>query len=149
MIFSAMAIHWIKPDVAFIKSATLLKPSGHLVLMEIDRQLPAPVEKQLEKIYQRYSDDFKAIEQMGEGLHPQKIQLLSEWSFNEKEKVESQVNVHYNAHQYLGLMKTMSDHRTLPVAIQEQLFLELQKIFDQHGPVECKIIMKARILQKK
>jgi ubiquinone/menaquinone biosynthesis C-methylase UbiE len=56
LVISSAAFHWIDPEVAFAKSARLLRPGGWLALLGTEEQYDEPVGESLTALWIRHGD---------------------------------------------------------------------------------------------
>jgi SAM-dependent methyltransferase len=56
LVISAAAFHWIDPEIAFSKSARLLRPAGWLALLGTDEHYDAPVGLELDALWVKHGD---------------------------------------------------------------------------------------------
>jgi ubiquinone/menaquinone biosynthesis C-methylase UbiE len=56
LVISGAAFHWIDPEVAFAKSARLLRPGGWLALLGTDEQYDHPLAAALDDLWVSYGD---------------------------------------------------------------------------------------------
>jgi SAM-dependent methyltransferase len=134
LVFSATAFHWISPEVRYARSAAALKAGGHLALWW---NLPSdddPLFEALQSVYER------AIPEMTTG-HRTFAEQQQSWSeeiggnghFEAPIVLQFPWSRRYTTAQYLLLLETYSDHRTLPEASKRALYTGIAGVLDRNG----------------
>jgi SAM-dependent methyltransferase len=147
LVFSSMAIHWVETTVAYAKAAALLRPGGHLVVINIKRAYPPSLLEQLDPLY----DEFPEIK----GPHPSSSFASAEATI-EREKffqtmppLEFSWSIDYTPASYVGLMKTMSPQRSLVASRQQEYFRKLELVLAKHSTFTIPQVASAKIFIKK
>jgi SAM-dependent methyltransferase len=137
LVISAQAFHWIDPEIGYAKAAASLKDSGSIALFwnryppsdtalrrslaDVYRtrapQLVTPKGKgDLDALIEDIVDDIDAS-----GLFGQVTVKRYPWSQE------------YTADQYIKLLNTYSDHRSLDERIRRDLFAGVQELIKEYG----------------
>jgi len=136
LILSATAFHWIPEETGYPKVFDLLKKSGTLALFwnhpHVNRQ-DDELHAKIRKIYQKYRPSDKDPGEFNES-HCQKIvDKLSYYGFkNITSKLFYQTRT-LLAQDYIALLNTYSDHRTLQESTKSSLEQEILSAIDQFG----------------
>jgi SAM-dependent methyltransferase len=75
LVISSAAFHWIDPEVAFSKSARLLRPGGWLALLDTEERYDHPLGSELDALWIRYADTGGAWDRRPS--HPEAIAATS------------------------------------------------------------------------
>jgi ubiquinone/menaquinone biosynthesis C-methylase UbiE len=130
MIVSAMAWHWVDPNVGYKKASDLLTKPGFLAIIRyyhIDDD-PKSFHNQAQHIYEKYNKDT-VTKRNAEQLKriKQDAQALNNKYFRLVEKIEYKWQQNYSIDGYLALRNTYSDHLTTPPAVREKMEKELRE----------------------
>ncbi|MEM7131938.1 MAG: class I SAM-dependent methyltransferase [Chloroflexota bacterium] len=139
LIYSAMALHWVDPEIAFTKSADALIPGGMLaVLTNRAERGDTELDRAIQRAYEQVKDvkPFKA--------HPKTINhgrggIVER--FNDSDRFSTVFNAQYQhsrtfrADEYIQLMETMSDHRMMPADRREWLYGQIRTAIERFGGV--------------
>jgi ubiquinone/menaquinone biosynthesis C-methylase UbiE len=130
LVLAATSLHWVDPEVAYAKSAALLKPSG--ALTEFSHVQPAKMEGFAARVQDVYRACAPSLlsgvspDPRAERKQPAGLELFCEpivrcypWS------------VRYSAEQYIQLLRTFSDHIRLPDAERNALFCGVADLIRQ------------------
>ena len=134
LVISATSFHWIPPEIAYSKTADILKDTGHLAIFS--NLHPTP-----------YAGFFEVVQDVYKKIVPEWEDPRKEPSFEEKVKLEEQ-NIdstglfekalvkryhwtkEYDTEQYLRLINTYSGHRSLDEERRSQLFRAIGELID-------------------
>ncbi|OGR41118.1 MAG: hypothetical protein A2X28_07285 [Elusimicrobia bacterium GWA2_56_46] len=149
-IFAANSFHWISPEVAWGKAHRLLKPGKHLAILTIRRELESGLKDELDILYQKFNAAFTNVKSSSPvpGSSESSLSLQEKYFFPEG-NISYEFDTEYDSDSYLGLMRTMSDHRMLPPDVQATFFCELGKVCKRQGRFEVKNITNAKTYTKK
>ncbi|MCD4706659.1 MAG: class I SAM-dependent methyltransferase [Candidatus Sabulitectum sp.] len=115
LIIAATSFHWIDPDVAYVKSSSLLKSSGALaVFSNTHAGKNDGFFAEVQKVYQIFAPSVTGSAKKATAIQPEcfeePVSLCYPWS------------VEYTTEQYLDLLSTYSDHISLPETDRNALF---------------------------
>jgi SAM-dependent methyltransferase len=137
LLVSGQAWHWVDPDVGAAKAAAVLHPGARLGLFWNFGGFPLDVREALTAVYTRLEPDLErysvllgnadrrldatvaALERTGRFTAPQ----LLAWTWTQR----------YTTEQWLELLPTHSDHRTLPAARRDPLIDAVRQTLDRLG----------------
>jgi SAM-dependent methyltransferase len=140
MVLSAMAFHWIAADIGCAKAASVLKPGGAIALIwHLDVSQETPFWQATQPIYETY-------------LHPPEkshttVMPLSERTavyagairrceaFEPVQEVRQAWEATYRNGDYLKLLHTFSDHRTLPEPDRTHFFRAIEDVVERFDGV--------------
>ncbi|MEZ4710629.1 MAG: class I SAM-dependent methyltransferase [Caldilineaceae bacterium] len=140
LIYAAMALHWVDPEIAFTKTAAALAPGGTLACIW---NRPQESEDALRQEIRRAYDKVKHVKQP-QKAHPQALyegqggtieRFNASRRFGTVFSAEYPHSAQYSADEYIKLMQTMSDHRIMPEAEREWLYGEIFDAIERFGGV--------------
>ena len=145
LVLSATAFHWVSPEVRYLKAAQALGPNGWLALlwnMEADDQ--SVVGQEIQAVYDKHmplsqAHPYATHHPSSQNAH--RDAKVTGWQNEiEHSRLFQSVRVlqflwiqWYTTEQYLKLLETFSDHRTLPPANKIPLFGGIQETLALHG----------------
>lgn len=133
MIYSARTIQWIPEDVAFSKTLDLLKPDGILAMIHIYSDYKTPNPELYETIQRVYAEHYRPVtEYKHRDFRHQNAQNYGYTDFERREYFSTR---RLNADQYISLIKTHSDHITIPEPHRTPFFEGLHKAVMDAGNV--------------
>lgn len=135
IVLSATAFHWIPSEIGFPKAAECLKDGGHLVLLS--NMHPSP-----------YTGFFKKVQDVYKEIVPEWKDPCDKPSTDEKIKLgEKNINltglfekvlvkryewrIVFDAEQYVKLLGTFSDHRSLEDERRVALFNKIRNLINE------------------
>jgi ubiquinone/menaquinone biosynthesis C-methylase UbiE len=125
------SFHWVDPEVALPKLATLLNPQGRLVLMWNRVRPGDPLRQDIEEISAEYGAATPAANSATNAetaLHT----LLQNSDFS-VERIEVDEELHYSTEDWLNLVFTHSSHIVLDPAAQAELRDRLRAVIGDDG----------------
>jgi len=134
IVLSAQAFHWIEVDYGLRKASQLLKSNGSICLIwNLDRSEKTHFWKLTEPIYKKYFPPIRSNRNLEfyVNLYRKKINdldIFEDVQYNRYEWEQS-----YQKDEYIGLLKTFSDHMTLEESNREKFFYEIARIIIQIG----------------
>ena len=137
LVMSAQAFHWIDPEVRYLKSAQALNDSGWIALFwNISPDQETPLAQELEDAYRVHAPMIAK----GSDHQPFIAQVQAEAGKIEQSGYFRSLSVmqfpwtrRYSTQQYLDLLNTYSNHRTLPQTNQRALFNAIAAVINEHG----------------
>ncbi|HAT4340654.1 TPA: class I SAM-dependent methyltransferase [Clostridium perfringens] len=136
LIYSATAFHWIDENIGYPKALKLLKPGGTLALFWnkpfIGRK-DNLLHQKIQSIYERYkSSKAKPIEN-DEEHYKELLEKLKKYGFKDVElKLYHKTRI-FNAYDYISLLNTYSDHRSMNLAIKVKFEKEIKEAILEHN----------------
>lgn len=136
LIYSATAFHWIDENIGYPKAFKLLKPGGTLALFWnkpfIGRKEDL-LHKKIQSIYEKYKPSkAKPIEKDKE--HYEKLlETLKKYNFKEEKLKLYHKTRTFNACDYISLLNTYSDHRTMNPIIKAKFEEEIKEAILEHN----------------
>jgi SAM-dependent methyltransferase len=137
LVYVATAWHWIAPEVRFVKSHALLKPGGHLAIIQRHHVADAKGDAfptAMAAIHRRYRAAIAAgarsyIPRPFAALGPEPIdeKRFEPVSFAAFPKI-----VRYKASRYLDLLRTYSPTLTMPAATRTRFLREVAELIAAH-----------------
>ena len=145
LVMSATAFHWVSPETRYLKSAQALAPEGWLALMwNMEAGDQSPLGQDIQAVYDKYMSPSQAHPYATHhplGQSARQDTKITVWQEEiEKSCLFKSVNVlqfpwiqWYATEQYLQLLETFSDHRTLLPETKSDLFSGIAEILARHG----------------
>ncbi|HIF97346.1 MAG TPA: class I SAM-dependent methyltransferase [Myxococcales bacterium] len=143
LVFSAQAFHWLPPELRFTKSAEALRPGGSLAVIGnavVVNRTPhgdagGSLGEALDDAYARYAPSIQGPPvtrwYAEEGPIPELFSASA--CFGAVVARRYPWSYHYNTSDYLGLMKTHSDHRLLPAEQRGRLHEAIGQALEGSG----------------
>ena len=136
LIYSATAFHWIDENIGYPKAFKLLKPGGTLALFWnkpfIGRKDDL-LHKKIQNIYEKYKPSkAKPIEKDKEH-YKELLEKLKKYGFKDVELKLYHKTRTFNACDYISLLNTYSDHRTMNLAIKAKFEEEIKEAILEHN----------------
>ncbi len=131
-LISAQAWHWVDPQIAYPKARALLSPDGLLALMWNWPQTDGPVGEELDAVYRRLLPHL-AAGAPGSTQPDWRAQIEGSGQFGQVELRRYDWSATYSTQDYLGLLRTQSDHRMLEPRVADGLFAEVAAVLAGHG----------------
>ncbi len=146
LVTAAQSFHWIDPGIKYHKPAEVLKPKGFIALFwnkpyNMDREIWT----QLDTIYRDYFlkelpfylDEQAEIkspdDKMKEGIEKTENEIKVSGKFKNIQSHCYNWISEYQREDYLKLLNTYSDHRTMESTKREELFLRVGDLIDSIG----------------
>lgn len=115
LIIAATSFHWINPDVAYVKSSSLLKSSGALAVFSNTHV------RKNDGFFAEVQNIYRTFVPSVTGLAAEAADIQPEF-FTEPVIRHYSWSVEYTTEQYLDLLSTYSDHISLPEIDRNALF---------------------------
>lgn len=136
-VFSCNAFHWINPDLRFVKSASLLKPSGHLIVIGTPWVVPSDASR----FWWEVQDDYEAVG--GRRVdpatsHPDRVQnfaplVAASGLFDEPVTQRYLFTVDFTAESYITNLSTQSGIKEFEPDVRHELFDRVRRRVERHG----------------
>ena len=136
LVVGASCFHLLDPEIAYKKSARALKGSGALALLRNKQpRVESAFSRELQQLYDKYvpeisrrrfreqpaEQDSEALAIERSGLFEEVLERRVEWSRE------------YDAHAYVKLLNTYSDHNCLPEEKKRAFFPAVAELIERHG----------------
>lgn len=147
LVYAATSFHWVNAEIGCPKVFRLLKRGGVFALFRINpvsaegEEIYEEIQKVYEKYYYSYYDSnekpFKRSKD--ELLKPSEIyegfrfESLERYGFSDVTMKLYDASRTYSVDEYLELLDTFSDHRSLPVDLRVALYDGIKEIILRHG----------------
>jgi hypothetical protein len=151
LVISAQAFHWIPAEIGYPKAAQALKETGYIALFwNFSPNPDNEVFQKLSEVYQTYAPSMSWRQISIEALMQKREDRLTQ-SGCFKDLVIKQYpwSVRYTVEQYLDLVNTQTDYRTLPLANQQDLSDAIAEILNAYGGFITKPYLSALFLAQK
>ncbi|MCD4817350.1 MAG: class I SAM-dependent methyltransferase [Candidatus Cloacimonetes bacterium] len=136
IVLSAQAFHWIEPDYGLVKANQILYKNGSLCLIwNLDRSNTTQFWKLTNPIYEKYLPSNKSNKSLDNfvRIYEKKINAMDIFEMVQLKSYKWEKK--YQKEEYLGLLKTFSDHMTLEESKRVEFFSEIEKIIDLTGNI--------------
>jgi SAM-dependent methyltransferase len=137
LVTSASAFHWVDPAVRYRKAAQALKPNGSIALFwnkHVVTAVSADFFHAVQAIYERCAPDmaaaFPGLPHPDTLPTPVKAEIDSSDYFGEVTICKYPWNKDYDSTNYISLLDTYSDHRSLDNEVRERLFQGIAELID-------------------
>lgn len=139
LIYSATAIHWIKPEYKFTKPHKLLKPSGHLAIIHTEHVSDEQGDDFFfasQPIYQKYHTKDKPINKQGDFTLPhlqdlQPPEKVDAALFSLESFTVFAMTLSYTSQAYIDLLATYSPHLALSEDQRAGFLREIKELIDK------------------
>jgi SAM-dependent methyltransferase len=139
LVYSATAIHWVKPEFRFAKPHKLLKLNGHLAIIHTEHVSDDAGDKFFfasQPIYQKYHTKDKPINKQGDFTLPRLENLQPPEKIDEKLfRLESftvfPMTLSYSSQEYVDLLATYSPHLALSEDKRAAFLKEIKELIDK------------------
>jgi ubiquinone/menaquinone biosynthesis C-methylase UbiE len=139
MVLSAQAFHWIAPDGGCAKAASVLRSGGAIALIwHLDVSQDTPFWQATQPIYDAYFHppeiDTRVLTLAERaGVYAEAVRACG--AFGPVQEVRHAWEATYGGSDYLKLLETYSDHRTLPEPDKTLFFRALAGVIERFGGV--------------
>lgn len=138
LIYSATAFHWIPEDVGYSKVRELLKKGGTVALFW-NRPFAAREDDELhqhiQRIYQQYRPSNTKLIEHDTEKYQAISQNLRTYGFKDIQFKLYHLTRSFSSADYIALLNTYSDHRSMPSAIKEPFEEEIRAAIMKSGDV--------------
>lgn len=144
LVFAASSFHWVDPEIGCPKVFSILRNGGVFALFrsnnlsDRDHDLYSEFQEVYKKYYHKpYVEPIKLTEE--DFWEPKRINGgfgfndLCDYGFINISKKHYYSEIIYNSDDYIGLLDTMSDHRSLPENDRKGLYTGIKEIILKHG----------------
>lgn len=138
IIYSATAFHWIPEEIGYPKVHKLLKTDGTLALFWnrpfVSRE-DDELHQHIQSIYQKYRPSTSKIIEMDTERYNNRSKTIHTYGFRDIEFKLYHLTRTFSSDDYIALLNTYSDHRSMPAAAKERFEGELKEAIIQFGDV--------------
>jgi SAM-dependent methyltransferase len=139
MVYSATAIHWVKPELKFTKPHQLLKPGGYLAIIHTEHVSDEKGDAFFyasQSIYRKYHTKDKLNAKQDEFVPPRLADLrpperIDESLFSQESFTVFPTTITYTSQEYIDLLATYSPHLALPGDKRAAFFQEIKYLIDK------------------
>jgi SAM-dependent methyltransferase len=156
LVVSAQAWHWVRPEVAYGKARDALEPGGTLALVWNTATgeascsgRGAELETEIEKVYRREAPGL-AQGVPGEREPDRHHEIEASGSFVDVVREDYPWSTTYTSEEYLGLLRTQSDHRLLDPPPLERLLSGIEVVLAGNGgEIEQRYVAKLYLARRR
>jgi protein-L-isoaspartate O-methyltransferase len=151
LVISAQAFHWIPASIGYPKAAQALKEKGHIaVFWNFSPNPDNEIFQELLQAYQTYAPSMSWRKASIEALMQKRENwLLQSGRFKNLAIKQYPWSIRYTAEQYLDILNTQTDYRTLPEASQQELSQAIRGILNARGGFIVKPYLSALFFAQK
>jgi ubiquinone/menaquinone biosynthesis C-methylase UbiE len=139
MVLSAEAFHWIAPEVGCAKAASVLRPGGAIALIwRLDLSQDTAFYRATQPVYDAYfrpPQGETAAMSLGERAEVCAEAIRRCGAFDPPRKVRQPCERTFRGDEYLKLLHTYSEHRTLPEPDKTHFFRAIEEVIARFGGV--------------
>lgn len=138
IIYSATAFHWIPEDIGYPKVLRLLKDNGTIALFwnkPFAAREDDPLHQKIQKIYQKYRPSDARIIEHDCARYKKISETIQSYGFRDLEMKLYHQTRKFSAHDYICLLNTYSDHRSLPERTKQLFENEIENAIMESGNV--------------
>ena len=136
LLYSATAFHWISEKIGYPKAFDLLKDKGWIALFwnhPFVNGINDNLHQEVQKVYFKYLPSNKKIVEFSKEDCKTITNKLLLYGFNNvTSKLYYQKRI-FNADDYISLLNTYSDHRSLPITMKHDFENELRLVIKEHN----------------
>ena len=137
VVCSAQAFHWIDPEIGYTKTHRLLRPGGSLALLwNLYPRQDGPMRRALDGIYRERAPVLAArrtVDSLGARIRRTLSQIAASGFFSRPTLFTHPWTATYTTETYEMLLRTFSDHASLPAATREHLLQGIRELIDASG----------------
>jgi SAM-dependent methyltransferase len=143
LVYSATAFHWIPEEIGYRKVFDMLKSDGTIALFwnrPFTNRADDPLHQKIQTIYDRFRDEGKFKE--GKLLieddterYQTILNTIRKYGFVNEECYIYKNTRRFNADEYISLLDTYSDHRTLPPLVKEKFVAQMKDAIVSFGGI--------------
>ncbi len=137
LVYSATAFHWVDEKTGYQKAYELLREGGTIALFwnrPFVETPGSPLEKRIQGLYCKYrSKDFGKPQK--ESPYRQRNQLLIQAGFADVQTRLFFAERRFRAEDYIGLLRTYSDHRAMEPSVRKAFEKELVQAIRLEGGI--------------
>ncbi len=136
IVFAGTSFHWIDREIAYSKSAELLRSGGYLCLFWSNHIITRKTRKQFGALQDAYRNNVPewAAEYENNGPSADTMRWESELEisgmFERAARKWFRFSVEYSASAYVDLLSTYSSHGALDECVRQELFSEIEVIIN-------------------
>jgi SAM-dependent methyltransferase len=153
LVLSAQAFHWIAPDEGCARAAATLKSGGAIALVwNLDISEHSAFWQATQPIYTAYFPQTPADDadvSLQEKANRYKEALRRSDAFENLQERRHAWEITYSGADYLKLLNTFSNHRTLPEPNKTRFFEAIAEVIDRSGGVVHRVYETLLLLARK
>ncbi len=147
LVLAAGAFHWLKPGLAFSRSASALKRTGHLAIVYNFREVSGtPILDALLDVYRRFAPHLAHPRPPEARIELQCRKINNSGRFGPVTVVRYPWTRPYTADEYVGLLKTMSDHAVLATDVRRNIFRAVRQVIRNYNGIFIRPLVAVLLL---
>jgi SAM-dependent methyltransferase len=156
LVASAQAWHWVRPELGYAKARDALAARGTLALVwntatgEANRSGPeAQLEEQIEEVYRREAPSLSQGVP-GEREPDRQPEIVASGAFVNVVREDFPWSTTYTSEEYLGLLRTQSNHRLLDPPVLERLLRGIEVVLaGQGGTIQQRYVARLYLARRR
>lgn len=136
IIYSATAFHWIPEEIGYPKVMQMLKPGGTLALFwnrPFASREDDLLHQKIQSIYQKYRPSNNKIIENDAERYKKILETIQSYGFIDLEmKLYHNTRI-FTANDYINLLNTYSDHRSMPGSVKLAFESEIKNAILENG----------------
>ncbi|GFP76488.1 class I SAM-dependent methyltransferase [Clostridium fungisolvens] len=136
ILYSATAFHWIPESIGYPKILRLLKDNGTIALFW---NKPSPADEEyslhleIQKIYEKYWPSTDKLLESNSERYKRISETIKTYGFRDLEMKLYHKTRKFSSEEYICLLNTYSDHRTMPEPSKQLFENEIKDIIKKNG----------------
>ena len=148
LVYAATAFHWVDASVGCPKVREILRDGGTFALLRYHMAgTGETVFEAVQEVYEKHYYSFypekhrpvkrdRAFYASPDGLYEGfRIKSMADYGFTDTAMRFYERDIDYTTEQYLSLLDTFSDHRSLPDENRRMLYDGIREVIDAHGGI--------------
>ena len=138
LVYSATAFHWIPEEIGYKKVFNMLKDDGVIALFwnkPFLNKTDDPLHQKIQTIYDHFREEGKSLIEDDAERYQTILNTIRKYGFINAEYHIYKNTRRFNADEYISLLDTYSDHRTLPLLVKEQFATQMKNAIDSFGGI--------------
>ena len=135
LLISATAFHWIQPEVGYPKAKEVLKDTGYIALFWNLHPTPyTAFFKDVQRVYRQVVPEWRApidTQEFEKTIRERKTFISKTGLFKKVQAKRYPWLKVYSTKQYLKLLNTFSDHRSLEASKRDQLYAGIRNLIEE------------------
>lgn len=136
ILFSATAFHWIPEDIGYPKALKLLKQGGTLALFwnkPFVARKDDLLHQKIQSIYQKYRPTNTEFIEYDTARYKKIAETIQAYGFRDLEFKLYHQTRRFGSSDYISLLNTYSDHRSMPASIKQVFESEIKQAISENG----------------
>ncbi len=136
ILYSATAFHWIPEDIGYPKALKVLKNDGTLALFwnkPFVKREDDLLHQKIQSIYQKYRPSNSKFIENDTARYNKILKTIKSYGFRDLEVKLYHQTRGFNSSDYISLLNTYSDHRSMVASTKQLLYSEIENAILENG----------------